>query len=235
MTQRSRLTTSTSARFLRVLLFWRSQISTAKTAEATPALPKIKLARSSAPGSCLLKVWALTSSANVFPIVFLSQIQIPASSWEFLSAVLLIFLFLAEPPCILEKPESMNVLPGSKVYFNVLLAGTPPLTIKWFKNQKEIVSSADCLVIKDNTSTSLALFFAKSSDSADYVCEIQNDVGSTSCQATLFVKGWLPHHLKLHLFKFHANPPALHDLGIINPEHEDIQGLNCQKKSNLTL
>lgn len=84
----------------------------------------------------------------------------------------------------------MNVLPGSKVHFNVLLSGTPPLIIKWFKNQKEIVSSADCSVLKDNTSTSLALFFAKSSDSGEYRCEIQNDVGATSCQATLFVKGF---------------------------------------------
>uniref|UniRef100_A0A3Q2Q165 Ig-like domain-containing protein n=1 Tax=Fundulus heteroclitus TaxID=8078 RepID=A0A3Q2Q165_FUNHE len=87
---------------------------------------------------------------------------------------------LSEPPSILEKPESMNVLPGSKVQFNVLLSGTPPLTIKWFKNKKEIVSSSDCSVIKDNTSSSLELFFAKSSDSGEYACEIHNDVGSTS-------------------------------------------------------
>lgn len=99
------------------------------------------------------------------------------------------FFLPTEPPCVLEKPESMNVLPGSKVQFNVLVSGTPPLTIKWFKNNKEIVSSSDCYVIKDNTSSSLELFFAKASDSGDYVCEIKNDVGSTSCQATLFVKG----------------------------------------------
>ncbi|KAM4560777.1 titin-like [Fundulus diaphanus] len=84
-------------------------------------------------------------------------------------------LFVKEPPSILEKPESMNVLPGSKVQFNVLLSGTPPLTIKWFKNKKEIVSSSDCSVIKDNTSSSLELFFAKSSDSGEYACEIHND------------------------------------------------------------
>lgn len=84
----------------------------------------------------------------------------------------------------------MNVLPGSKVQFSVLVSGTPPLTIKWFKNKKEILSSADCNVVKDNTSSSLELFFAKTTDSGDYVCEIQNDVGSTSCQATLFVKGF---------------------------------------------
>lgn len=83
----------------------------------------------------------------------------------------------------------MNVLPGSKVKFNLILSGTPPLTIRWFKNQKEISSSADCYVTKDNTSSSLELFFAKTSDSGDFDCEIQNDVGSTSCQATLFVKG----------------------------------------------
>lgn len=107
------------------------------------------------------------------------------------------------------------MLPGSKVYFNVLLAGTPPLNIKWFKNKKEILSSTDCLVIKDNTATSLALFFAKSADSADYVCEIQNDVGSVSCQATLFVKGWLYNHLRLQLLKFTTSPSALNYSGII--------------------
>ncbi|XP_078795836.1 titin-like [Oryzias latipes] len=100
-------------------------------------------------------------------------------------------LFVKEPPCILEKPESMNVLPGSKVQFNMLVSGTPPLNIKWFKNQKEIVSNNDCSVTKDNTSSSLELFFAKTSYSGEYVCEVQNDVGSTSCQATLFVKGFL--------------------------------------------
>lgn len=83
----------------------------------------------------------------------------------------------------------MNILPGSKVKFNIHVSGTPPLTIQWFKNKKEILSGTDCSVIKDNTSSSLELFFAKVFDSGDYICEIQNDVGSTSCQATLFVKG----------------------------------------------
>lgn len=96
---------------------------------------------------------------------------------------------LAEPPCILEKPDSMNVLPGSKVQFNVLLCGTPPLTIRWFKSNKEILPSADCSVIKDSTSSSLELFFAKASDSGEYLCEVHNAVGAASCQATLFVKG----------------------------------------------
>lgn len=74
--------------------------------------------------------------------------------------------------------------------FNVLVSGTPPLTIKWFKDKKEVSSGIDCSVQKNDTSSSLELFFAKPSDSGDYVCEISNDVGSDACQATLFVKGF---------------------------------------------
>lgn len=83
----------------------------------------------------------------------------------------------------------MSVLPGSKVKFNVCVSGTPPLTTKWFTKKKEVLSSSECSVIQSDTLSSLEFFFAKSSDSGDYVCEIQNDVGSCSCQATLFVKG----------------------------------------------
>lgn len=74
--------------------------------------------------------------------------------------------------------------------FNVLLSGTPPLTIKWFKDKKEVLSTVNCSVHKDDSSSSLELFFTKPSDSGDYICEIANDVGSVSCQATLFVKGF---------------------------------------------
>ena len=83
----------------------------------------------------------------------------------------------------------MDALLGSKVQFNVLVSGTPPLTIKWFKDKKEILSGSTSSVSKDNSSCSLELFSAQRSDSGDYVCEIKNTVGSAVCQATLFVKG----------------------------------------------
>lgn len=74
--------------------------------------------------------------------------------------------------------------------FGVLVSGTPPLTIKWFRNKKEILSGVDVSIQKDDSSSSLELFFTKPSDSGDYICEISNDVGSDSCQSTLFVKGF---------------------------------------------
>uniref|UniRef100_A0A3B1JBY6 Ig-like domain-containing protein n=1 Tax=Astyanax mexicanus TaxID=7994 RepID=A0A3B1JBY6_ASTMX len=97
-------------------------------------------------------------------------------------------LKVKEPPTIIERPESQDVIPGTRVKFNVLISGTPPLTIKWFKDKKEVLSGVDCSVHKDDSSTSLELFFTKPSGSGDYICEISNDVGSDSCQASLFVK-----------------------------------------------
>uniref|UniRef100_A0A665TF87 Ig-like domain-containing protein n=1 Tax=Echeneis naucrates TaxID=173247 RepID=A0A665TF87_ECHNA len=89
-----------------------------------------------------------------------------------------------------KKPESMNVLPGSKVQFNVLLSGTPALTIKWFKDKKEIVT--DGHNYKRSFSDSVAvleLLSASFDDDGVYTCEAQNDAGSVSCSSTLSVKG----------------------------------------------
>lgn len=95
-----------------------------------------------------------------------------------------------EPPNIIEKPESQSVIPGTRVKFSVLISGTPPFTIKWFKDKKEVLTGADCSVQKDDSSSSVELFFTKPSHSGEYICEISNDVGSDSCQTTLFVKGF---------------------------------------------
>lgn len=69
------------------------------------------------------------------------------------------------------------------------MSGTPPIQIKWFKDSKELLSGASRSVYKDDTSSVLELFSAKTSDSGNYICQISNDVGSTTSKATLFVKG----------------------------------------------
>lgn len=107
----------------------------------------------------------------------------------------ILLLLQTEPPVIIEKPESQQVIPGTRVKFNVLMSGTPPLTIKWYRNRREILSGVDCSIQKDDTSSSLELFFTKPTDTGDYVCEISNDVGTDSCQTTLFVKGFYLHFI----------------------------------------
>lgn len=69
------------------------------------------------------------------------------------------------------------------------MGGTAPMTIKWFKDNKELHSGAARSVWKDDTSTILELFSAKAADSGTYICQLSNDVGRATTKATLFVKG----------------------------------------------
>uniref|UniRef100_A0A8C9ZDE0 Ig-like domain-containing protein n=1 Tax=Sander lucioperca TaxID=283035 RepID=A0A8C9ZDE0_SANLU len=80
----------------------------------------------------------------------------------------------------------LSSLVGSEVSLQCTLKGSEPMTVSWTKDNHELKEAENIQISYENNT----LFFAKTSDSGDYVCEIQNDVGSTSCQATLFVKGY---------------------------------------------
>uniref|UniRef100_A0A7M4F762 Ig-like domain-containing protein n=1 Tax=Crocodylus porosus TaxID=8502 RepID=A0A7M4F762_CROPO len=99
-----------------------------------------------------------------------------------------IFLSVIEPPYFVEKPQSQDVVPNARVQFKALVKGTVPMQIKWFKESKELLSGATRSVWKDDTSSVLELFSAKTSDSGTYTCQISNDVGTATCKANLFVK-----------------------------------------------
>lgn len=97
-------------------------------------------------------------------------------------------LTVKEPPYFVEKPQSQDVNPGTRVQLKALVGGTAPMTIKWFKDNKELHPGAARSVWKDDTSTILELFSAKAADSGTYICQLSNDVGTTSSKATIFVK-----------------------------------------------
>lgn len=87
------------------------------------------------------------------------------------------------------KPESQDALPGTNVVLKAVFTGTPSLTIKWFKEEKEILTGGTCFIKKDASSSTLALHSVKPSHSGQYTCQVANDAGKVSCTAVLFVKG----------------------------------------------
>lgn len=98
----------------------------------------------------------------------------------------------------MEEPRSQDVNPNTRVQIKALVGGTAPMTIKWFKDNKELHSGAARSVWKDDTSTVLELFSAKAAHSGTYICQLSNDVGIATSKATLFVKGLVstsPHFL----------------------------------------
>lgn len=92
-----------------------------------------------------------------------------------------------------EKPVKQDVIPGAKVSFRAAFTGTAPLAIKWFKEEKEIVTGGIYFIKKDASSSSLELHAVKPSDSSKYTCQVSNDAGKVDCTAVLFVKGACLH------------------------------------------
>lgn len=87
------------------------------------------------------------------------------------------------------KPHSQDVTPGTSVSLRAAFTGTAPLTVKWFRDQQEIITGGIYFIKKDVSSSSLELHSVKPSDSAEYTCLVSNDAGRVDCSAAVFVKG----------------------------------------------
>uniref|UniRef100_A0A3B4HB97 Ig-like domain-containing protein n=1 Tax=Pundamilia nyererei TaxID=303518 RepID=A0A3B4HB97_9CICH len=98
-------------------------------------------------------------------------------------------LSIKEPPAFTSKPESLDASPGSNVVLKSDFTGSAPLTVKWFREEKEIFTGGKYFIKKDSSSSSLELHSVKPSDSAKYTCQVSNDAGKVDCTAALFIKG----------------------------------------------
>lgn len=63
--------------------------------------------------------------------------------------------------------------------------------MKWFREEKEILTGGACFIKKETSSSTLELHSVKPSDSAKYICQVSNDAGKVVCTTVLFVKGAL--------------------------------------------
>lgn len=84
--------------------------------------------------------------------------------------------------------------------FKATLKGTPPFTIKWFKEDLELASGPTCFIGIEGSTGFLTLYSVDSSRSGHYTCHVSNDVGSDSCTTTLLVTGVHSFLLCCYLF-----------------------------------
>lgn len=97
------------------------------------------------------------------------------------------------------KPDNQDVVPGTTVSFRAAFTGTAPLAVKWFREEKEILTGGTYFIKKDASSSSLELHSVKPGDSSKYTCQVSNDAGKVDCTAVLFVKGAHLHgRVQLH-------------------------------------
>lgn len=95
----------------------------------------------------------------------------------------------SEPPSFITVLEPQTALPNATVRFRSTFQGTPPFTVKWFKDDAELMTGPTCFTGLDGLSCFLELYSLGVAQSGIYSCQVSNEAGSARCSADLAVKG----------------------------------------------
>ncbi|XP_078540256.1 titin-like [Lissotriton helveticus] len=92
-----------------------------------------------------------------------------------------------EPATIVEKPEYIRVTAGDTCSLECTVTGTPELSTSWFKDGKELTSNQKYKISFIHNVASIRIVSAGHADSGEYTFVVQNNVGKSSCTASVDV------------------------------------------------
>lgn len=109
------------------------------------------------------------------------------------------FLNSTEPATFVEKLEQSQLFKkGDAVQLECKVAGTPTISITWFKNDKEIKESDACSMSFLNSIAALRIYSISLEDVGEYLCQAKNEAGTDTCSCAVIVKGVLKSLLLLY-------------------------------------
>lgn len=104
----------------------------------------------------------------------------------------LLFLNATVPAKITEEAKSISVTQGDPATLEVHFSGTKPLKIKWLKASKDLSLGQRYKVQTTDNSSVLKINKTDKTDGGEFTFEVSNDVGQSSCEATLTILGQYP-------------------------------------------
>lgn len=91
----------------------------------------------------------------------------------------------------MEKPEGVSVVRvGDSNVFECKVAGSPAISVRWFRDGAEIHQSVKHKMSFRNAVATLEICQVSENDNGKYFCEACNEAGTESCTVELEVKGW---------------------------------------------
>lgn len=85
--------------------------------------------------------------------------------------------------------EPVTVNEGEKLSLKCHVHGSPPLTIQWMKDRRELKSSGNTRITFVGGTACLEISSVSKTDMGDYLCKASNATGSDFCKSRVTVKG----------------------------------------------
>lgn len=98
-------------------------------------------------------------------------------------------MFVTEPATIVDKAVSIDVTEGDPATLQCKFSGTKDISVKWFRGGKELTFGPKHKITVTDTVSMLKIVSTEKNDSGEYTFEVSNDVGSSSCKASINVLG----------------------------------------------
>ncbi|XP_064874313.1 titin-like [Oncorhynchus nerka] len=117
---------------------------------------------------------------------YICQAQNEAGSQKCLAT-----LTVKEPANITEQAKSISVTTGDPATLECRFSGSKVLKAMWLKDGRELTSGQRYKVQSRDKSSVLKILSTVKSDSGEYTFEVSNDVGSSTCEASITVLGLL--------------------------------------------
>lgn len=94
------------------------------------------------------------------------------------------------PPVFTKKPsEHIEDMEGKLVKMEGRVSGSQPMSVSWFKDNKEIYSSDKYDISFKSNVAVLCIKSSQVSDSGRYSCQASNEAGTVSCDVVVGISG----------------------------------------------
>lgn len=106
---------------------------------------------------------------------------------------MLFFVLFSEPkipPTFTKRPlEHFEETEGKLVKLEGRVSGSQPLSISWYKDNKQIFSSGNCEMSFEGNMAVLCIKKSQTSDSGKYTCSVSNEAGTVSYNVVISIAG----------------------------------------------